>query len=436
MAGSILCASGTAAAQSTQPPPTAAQHRDENGEAAHRPGSAVTLAMTYTSDLNADVSGGERTGSAYLQRIGIIADADLDRVIGWAGASAHLSVHSIAGVGLSGHRVGNILTVSGIEAEPALRLFNLWIEQKISGDTTLRVGQFTAAQEFAIGPTANLFINSTFGWPGSFATDLPSGGPAYPLAAPGMRLALTPGDRTKIRLAVFAGDPAGPGGGDPQRRDLHGLNGWRLTGKPFVIAEIVRSASGDDPGWSVVLGSWVHFDRFGDLRYDVAGQSLAGQSSNDPPLQHAGNAAVYAIVDLKLLQSKGRSLRGFMRGSASPQDRNAINLYADGGLSLTAPFKGRPNDVVGIGAAIAGISPRLRGLVKDQSALDGRSVSAPVAEAVFEATYQAQVRPGLSVQPNIQLILHPSAAPIADPEQPSRSPSNAVVLGVRTSFRL
>ncbi|WP_161988970.1 carbohydrate porin [Sphingomonas glacialis] len=436
IAGLVFGAMGEAGAQTTQLAPTPAQTRGENGEALRRPEATVTLALTYTSDLNGDVSGGDRRGAAYLQRVGVIADADLDRLVGWRGASAHLSVHSIVGEGLSAHRVGNVLTVSGIEAEPALRLFNLWIEQKVGRGATLRVGQFTAGQEFAISPTANLFVNATFGWPGSFATDLPSGGPAYPLAAPGIRVALEPGARTKLRLAVFAGDPAGPGGGDPQRRDLHGLNGWRLAGKPFVIGEIARTASGADPAWSIVLGSWVHFDRFQDLRYDVAGRSLAGQGANDPALQHAGNAAVYAILDLKLLQSNGRTLHGFLRGSASPQDRNAIDLYADGGLSLTQPFKGRPNDVVGIGAAVARLSPRLRGLVKDQSALSGQPVFTPAVEAVFEITYQAQVRRGLSVQPNVQLVLHPSAAVIADPQQLSAAPSNAVVVGVRTAFRL
>lgn len=436
LGGVVLAIAGPAAAQMPPPAPTAPQHRDENGEALQRTGSAVTVTLTYTSDLNADVRGGERRGAAYLQRVGLLADADLDRAIGWRGASAHVSVHSITGQGLSAHRVGNILTVSGIEAEPALRLFNLWVEQKIGRGATLRVGQFTAAQEFAISPTANLFVNATFGWPGSFATDLPSGGPAYPLAAPGVRLALVPGARTLIRLAAFAGDPAGAGCGDPQRRDLHGLNGWRLTGKPFAIAEIVRSAAGGDPGWSVVLGGWVHFDRFDDVRYDVAGRSLAGQTTDDPPLDHARNSAVYAILDAKVWQGKRRTVRGFLRGSASPQDRNAINLYADGGLSLTAPFAGRPQDVVGIGAAVARISPRLRGLVKDQAALDPRRVLAPAVEAVFEFSYQAQLRPGLSVQPNIQLVVHPAASLIADPPLLDRVLPNAMILGVRTAFRL
>lgn len=81
---------------------------------------------------------------------------------------ANMSLHLINGTGLS-TRVGTLLPVSGIEAEPAARLFNLWVEQRFGDGTTLRAGQFTAAQEFAVSPTAAFFVNSTFGWPASFA---------------------------------------------------------------------------------------------------------------------------------------------------------------------------------------------------------------------------------------------------------------------------
>src|SRR4051812_4243097 len=198
----------------------------------------VQLQLSYGSDAQLLVSGGVRPGSNYVGRLGLIADADLEGLVGWTGAVAHISVHLIHGQGLSAHRIGNLLTVSGLEAEPALRLFNLWVEQKIGPKASLRVGQFTAAQEFAISDSAALFVNSTFGWPASFAVDLPSGGPAYPLGAPGVRLQFAPSDGAAVRIALFAGDPAGRGRGDPQRRDRHGFNGFRLAARPFLIGEV------------------------------------------------------------------------------------------------------------------------------------------------------------------------------------------------------
>ena len=430
---SALAGPGARAQQAITSP--SAQHQGENGEMLRRQPAAVTGALTYNSDANADIAGGADRGAAYLQRIGLIGDADLDRLIGWRGASAHISVHIISGTGLSTSRVGNVLTVSGLEAEPAVRLFNLWVEQKLGERITLRAGQFTAGQEFALSATAGLFVNSTFGWPASFATDLPSGGPAYPLAAPGLRLAAMPADGLTLRLAVFAGDPAGPGSGDPQRRDLHGLNGFGFAKRPFVIGEVSRSAPGNNPAWTLTLGGWVHTDSFDDLAIDDRGDSLAAATSTGVPLRHHGDMAVYAIADARLWKSGPRALHGFVRASASPADRNPIDLYLDAGLSLAAPFRGRPDDTLGIGIAVARISPRLRSLLSDRAAADGGPLDAPGFEAVAEATWQVKVSTRFYLQPNVQFVLHP-AATLLDGLAAAPLPPNALVVGVRTSFRL
>lgn len=423
-----------APASSQQLPGTAnAQHQGENGEAAAHRQSAVNLALTYNSDANYDVTGGARTGGAYLQRLGLIADADLSDLLGWQGASAHLSVQGIQGQGLSANRVGNLLTVSGIEAEPALRLFNAWIEQKTGSGLAVRVGQFTAAQEFAISSTANLFINSTFGWPGSFATDLPSGGPAYPLAAPGARIAAQPEPKTLVRAALFSGDPAGRGAGDPQRRDLHGFNGFRFKGRPFAIAEIVRSSGGTEPLWSATLGGWVHFDKFRALSPSTEG---FGPDGSEPVSfrRLRSNYALYVVGDGLIWRRHGRSVRGFARFSASPSGRNPIDLYVDAGLTLAGLFRSRPQDVFGVGVAVARISPSLRA-ADPRNAVTGKLGRVAGYEGVIEASYQIHASSSVAVQPNAQLVLNPSGwvEAIGTPRPSERT---AFVLGVRTSVRL
>lgn len=429
----LMSEAGAASAQSAataQPPDS--QLQGENGEMSqHKPGPLVGT-LTYNSDLNADIGGGTARGSAYLQRVGLIGDVDLDRLAGWRGASAHVSVHLINGTGLSADRVGTILSVSGLEAEPAARLFNLWIEQKLGSGGSLRVGQFTAGQEFAISPTAALFVNSTFGWPASFAVDLPSGGPAYPLAAPGLRFAVTTAKRVTLRAALFAGDPAGPGASDPQRRDLHGLNGFRLKGGPFVIGEVVTNAPGDDPAWTLIVGGWAHADHFDDLSRDAAGKSLASPASFGVPLRHRGNAAIYGIADARLWHAGDRALRAFVRVSAGPADRNMIDRYLDTGFTLSAPLRGRSGDTVGIAFGFAHISPALRSLLIERNGGTAPSET-PRYEGVLETDWQIRVDTRLSLQPNIQLIFHPAAALLAG--DAPRARAMAIVTGMRTSFR-
>ena len=87
-------------------------------------------------------------GLGYDGRFGTIIDADLEKLAGWSGASFHASIHQIQGTQFSAINLKNLALVSGIEAPPSTRLFNLWIEQKIGSETNVRLGQFTAAQEF------------------------------------------------------------------------------------------------------------------------------------------------------------------------------------------------------------------------------------------------------------------------------------------------
>jgi porin len=426
----------SATAQSTPlPMPSAAPNAGENGEMMKHPKS-LSWTLTYNSDANADLHGGQRTGAAYLQRVGLIADADLGQLFGWQGAKAHASVHAINGRGLSANYIGNILTVSGLEAKPALRLFNLWIEQDLGKGASLRVGQFTAAQEFMISATASVFVNSTFGWPGSFATDLPSGGPAYPLAAPGARLAAMLGKDIAARIAIFAGDPAGPGRGDPQRRDVHGFNSFRLSSAPFVIGEAVRSVGGHDPALLLGAGVWIHFDRFDDLRFDGQGRSLASPTSTGEPLRHDRNVAAYAFADGRLWSGGSRSLHAFVRASASPSDRNPVDLYGDAGLSLRGPLRMRLDDTLGLSVGIARISPRLRALIRDRSAPSGVNEHAPACEAVVEVSYQLKLSPHFYVQPDLQWILHPAASLLSNEVPPQPARSRAIIAGVRTSLTL
>ena len=109
--------------------------------------------------------GGVKQGPGYDGRFGTIIDADLQKLIGWSGATFHASIHQIHGTQFSAVNLDNLTLVSGIEAPTSTRLFNLWIEQQFAIRSTSRVSQFTAAQEFMVSDNADLFVNSTFGWP-------------------------------------------------------------------------------------------------------------------------------------------------------------------------------------------------------------------------------------------------------------------------------
>lgn len=345
------------------------------------PGPPVSVTATYAADLNISAGGSERDGPAALGRIALLADADLQRLVGIRSAKAHVSVIDIFGTGLSASRIDNLAAVSGIEAEPALRLNQLWIEFGLGSAGRFRIGKFPASQDFAVSDTASFFINASFGWPASFASDLPQGGPSWPLASPGGMLKLNPSSGWTLSAAVFAGKPAGMDTTDPQRHDGHGFGAFNLAGKPFVIVEAARKVGN---AATVKLGGWLHFNRFGLLH---------AQPGNVAP-----NWSIYGLADWRVAGAADskRQLSVFVRATLSPDDRNPVPIYLDFGATLSSPFKSRPDDVVGLAFANARLSSRL-----------GPPVSTS-GEKVVEFSYSAALPRGLKVQPNLQLIIDPT----------------------------
>lgn len=366
----------------------------------------IKVSANYSSDLNSDLAGGERRGLAYLGKLSVIADADLETSTGLRDGVLHVSVLNIHGTGLSGHYVGNLAAVSGIEADPATRLNQLFIQGRIGNAVQARIGKFPAAQDFAVTDVGALFVNSTFGWPASFATDLPNGGPSWPLAAPGFMLSAPVNRKLTLSTAIFAGDPVGTVVGDPQKHDGHGFRAFGLHGRPLAIAEARISLGADN---ALKVGGWAHLGRFGVVR------------ANSDPASQRGNWAIYGVIDWTFAHSgaEPRNWQAFVRATASPKDRNVVAVYADGGIVLNAPFKSRPKDAVGI--ALSYIVPS-RDIMRD----DRR------AEWVFETSYKASITSKLYLQPNIQVI-RPFSGQAGSTDE---AIATALVIGLRTSLSL
>src|SRR5262249_46251990 len=151
---------------------------------------------------------------------------------------------------------------SNIDALSTTRLFTLWFEQKFGERGSIRFGQLAADDEFLTSTTAGGLINGTFGWASMMAANLPSGGPAYPLATPGVRVQVNPFENVPILGAVFSGDPAGANCNDlPQACNRWGTT-FSFDGGAFWIGEIqyLRNQEPDSKGLATAykLGGWYH----------------------------------------------------------------------------------------------------------------------------------------------------------------------------------
>ncbi|MBF9232200.1 carbohydrate porin [Microvirga alba] len=403
--------------------------------------AGITYSFTYIGEGLGAVTGGLRKGTIYEGNLQGVLDADLDKLLGWSGASLHATFYQIHGRGLSRFYIGNLMPVSGIEALPSTRLYELWLEQKFAGDkVALRAGQLGADTEFLVSQYGTLFLNATFGWPAIAMIDLPSGGPSYPLATPGVRFKITPTDNLTILAAVFDGNPAGPGPGDPQRRNHTGL-AFRTSDPAFLIGEIqyAYNQGKDAPGLpgTIKFGGWHHFGSFADQRYDIGGLPLADPRSSGLPNQLRGNDGLYAVIDQMVYRTSGtdQGIGAFARISASPSDRNLISFYADGGLTWKGMIPGREDDTFGLSFAYSRISNGARGFDQDINFFTDSARSVRTSEAVIEVTYQAQIVPGWTIQPDFQYVFRPGGN-ASNPRDPTGARiKDAAIFGLRTTIR-
>lgn len=397
----------------------------------------LCLAGTVTADGVANVSGGIRRGVAAVGQVRLDLTADLGALAGLDGWRMATSVIGVYGRQPTATRVGSLAPVSNIEALSTLRLFELWAERSFGEWGSIRFGQLAADAEFATAAGAANLVNGTFGWPVALAGALPSGGPAYPLATPGIRLALgDPEDGTGLRLGVFSGDPGGAygEGTDPQRHNRHGTL-FSTRGGAFYLAEAVTGAAapeGDDAPrpWVLKLGGWYHTGGFDSVRFDDGGLSLADPASSGTPRRFGSNYGGYAVAEATLWRGEDSTLTVFARAFAQPGDRNAVDLQLDGGLAWRGPF-GRGADTLSLGLSWARIGARSRDFDRDIVAF-GTTRPVRTHETVLEINYDASViEDRLALRPFVQALFNPAAGEPDERRNASRALPDAVVLGLR-----
>jgi porin len=410
-------------------------------------GSGVTLGLTEISEILYNTRGGFKRGAAYHGLVTLTLGLDTEKVFGLYGGSLNASVLNIHGRTLSPSYLGVVQTASGVEANRGTRLWELWYQQKFADDKIdVKAGQQSLDQEFMASQYAGTFINAAFGWPALPSADLPAGGPAYPLSSLGVRLRARVNDSLTVLGGVYDGNPAGTNAGDPQVANAHGTN-FNLHNRALYIAELqyaihqpVPSGQPDTepkesgpqtglPG-TYKLGAWYNSQLFADQRYGSNGLSLADPASNGNPALHKGNYSIYAVADQMVwrqTEDGRRALGAFARAMVAPGDRNLIGMSAIVGLTLTAPFKGRDNDVVGLGLARAKVGTGTRGLDRDSGANQVRST-----ETIAEATYLVQVAPWWQLQADVQYVRNPGAGQSS--KDATHRLGNERVWGLRTNI--
>lgn len=399
-----------------------------------------TFTPTYSAEVFGNPAGGVKQGAVYEGLLNLPLTLDFQKMAGWAG-SFYVNFYYPMGNSLTSGDTHELMTLSNISAYNTPHLFELWYEQKFLDDKlALRLGQLAADSDFYISGSSALFLAAPYGWPAILGNNVPA--PIYDYATPGVRLRVDPDEHWSFQAGVYSGNPAPDRIGDPnpRRTPAHDFNNsgtdFNINGSDglFSISELSYHLNQEKdarglPG-TYKIGGWLHAGTFSNSRNSDDGLSLADPASDGRPQAMDGNHGFYMIADQAIWQDKSnpdhvRQINLFFRAGNALADRSIFDFNCNGGVVFNGLIPGRPCDAFGVATAYGHMASGVRGKVVDENHFNGTNLPIPDYEQNIEFTYSAEIAQWWTVQPDIQVILHPGG---------SAAIPDALVLGCRTTI--
>jgi porin len=406
----------------------------------------TTLTIQEQSEVLGNLTGGTGKGAAYEGLTTATLQTDTQRAFGLNGGLFNISALQIHGGNLSTQTLQTLQTASGIEADRATRLWELWYQQKFGDQFDVKIGQQSLDQEFMVTQNGSYFVNTMFGWPMLPSADMPGGGPAYPLSALGVRARVHIGDQYTLLVGVFNGQPAPSNVGDPQKSNPSGVS-FPVGPGALAIAELqyaypgpntlVKAGEADPLARTYRVGFWYDTEQFADLQYDNSGQSLASPTSTGVARMRSGDYAFYGVVDQMIYRfpsDPDRNINVFLRPMFTPlEDRNLIDFSLNAGVVMHEPLAGRDDDTAGLGMGYTHVSASASAYDRAYAAYNpGLFWPTRSGETFIEATYQYQATAWLQVQPDAQFVFNPGGG-LVNPNSPTKKIGDELVAGVRVN---
>jgi porin len=342
---------------------------------------SLEISAAYTADLSEVVPASGTANGYYLDNLDLLADANLESLIGWSGGTFHAHVLNNLG-GRPNDRAGTLQGVDNIEvATHRLRLFEAWIEQKIGASATIRAGLYDLNSEFYSNDAAGLLLAPAFGVGSEISATGPNGPSIFPSTALAVRAEIRTAGSGFVRTALLNAEASTLG--DEEGVDTSFRHGALLIGEAGIEGDKGKLA----------LGLWGYSQRQDDVRaLDAAGQ----------PLQRAAHG-VYLLADRPLTDAdKPRAVTAFVRGGVSDGKTTPFRGGWQAGLLVGHVWDYRPDSQFSIGANQGYLSHGFRRNLQDQG------IATVPAESAVEITYADKIGGHVTLQPDAQLILNSS----------------------------
>lgn len=358
---------------------------------------SYVFGSALTSDYWKNTNGGIHEDHAYLSNLDLTLEIDAAEAWGRQGGTAFVHVLYNNSKTLSGNIVGDAQTVSNIDNDHVIRLYELWYEQTFGNDKSLKFGLYDLNSEFDAIDTAGLFLNSSHGIGPDYSQTGENGPSIFPVTSLAVRYFQPVGEKLSVQLAVLDAVPGDPSDSQKNTIDLRRDEG----------ALVALEANYHSGRQRFGLGSWYYSKKF---------DTLDGDSQ-------AKNFGYYGIFEQQLMSSHidGRDLSFYLRYGRARESVNQVGSYIGAGIVVSGLLPGRPNDTLGLAVANARNGDDYRNVLSMAGGNSDRR------EINYELTYRAEISKWLTIQPDIQYIKDPGTDPTLD---------NVLIFGIRIEIGL
>ena len=391
----------------------------DSSEAVAAPTPWLRSALVYDGSGLWNTRGAARTGSTYggVLHARLTASGD---AAGWPGTSAFLDVQAIHG-GRPSQLVGDAQGTSNLEGPSGTQIEEAWVQLNFNGSSaSVLVGIYDLGSEFYRLTAAGLFLNSSFGVGPELAQSGVEGPSIFPRTSAGLRLAVKPTANTVLRAALLDGVPVvRPDGSHAAFRGGDGVLGvlefaWLSRG---ASAAPPASETRDRIGRYSALPSYDDKLAAGMWRYSGRFADLSEVHSDGNPLLRQGDLGAYVVGERLLIgeaDGTGRRLSIFGQAGLADARMNRFSSYVGAGVVGSGWGPMQDSDQAGLSIAYArNGSHYLRAVA---------STRPRRAETTVELSYLSKVSKFMTLQPDIQYVIHPDTDP---------SLANALVLQLR-----
>ena len=388
---------------------------DPSGQRAALEARGVVFDLGYTSEDAHNLSGGTRRTGTHIGQLAMGVHVDLERLQGWTGMQAQVSLSHRDGGNLDTRAgLGRLLQSQEAAGRGTLwRLGSLWVGKRWADDRFgLKVGRMAVGDDFNALDCTAMSLTFCGSQPAMIAGDYWFNGPLSQWA---VVADYAPTRQTYLRLGAYQVNP--------RYADERG-GGLRLapSGTAGTLTPVEFGWQGRVNGLPgrYALGGWYSSAPRADAWRDLQGG--AWRESGLPAAQRSGAYGGWASLRQQFTRGDRSTPEAGLRGQLDLVRTDRRTGTIDATLHAIATYTGvgprRPADQIGIGVAATEVNPRY---ARRADGADGEAKT----EYTAEAFYVWQAWPGVTLQPVVQYVVHPGGLSAAH---------DALVVGMKTQL--